>query len=631
MEKNNERAMNRTKRNMRTRRNLSRIKDYAPQGVVAFLVLTALMLLLFLLLKLPAIGKLIKNIFRALAPAIAGFIFAFIMSPLVRFLETKLMKFATRKRTDEELDSEWMRKTRRRVRRISILITLLVVLSVITLLLITIIPELAKSVEALALNLAGYLEQLKNTIDEYLLSNPRVAEVLSPITDKFSDTKKIAEIITKHMNIDMAGDATKFVLSSTWTVVRVLYIWLVGTIVSVYLLSSKEYYIGLCKKLFFAILPKRTSKNAIQTLHKANIIYSAAILGKMLDSLIIGILCFIGTTILGIWFDAIGQYKVLVSVIVGVTNVIPFFGPFLGGIPCAILIFSIKPLHGLVFALFVVALQQFDGNILDPHIVGKKVGLRPLYVLCACMLGGGLFGIPGLILATPTCALVYYLTKSYLEVRLESKNLPTETREYVTHPSAVIANHAMSVDLVTERLVAESDALDAQQEAAVAAEESAAAVTGGKRRKRHHRTGATRTFLQGTGLLDADDDNGDLDLSAYNDLESGVDREKRLEREWLMSGGEEDLNDNGISDELEREHEALRKPKRTTVRGLIRRMVEEAEEDWDEHGNKPLPGSARKKEDSEAEEQSGDASEAAPETEEKQPETTSETASDSEE
>ena len=631
MEKNNERAMNRTKRNMRTRRNLSRIKDYAPQGVVAFMVLTALMLLLFLLLKLPAIGKLIKNIFRALAPAIAGFIFAFIMSPLVRFVETRLMKFATRNRKDEPIDSEWMAKTRKRVRRFSILITLLVVLSIITLLLITIIPELAKSVEALALNLAGYLEQLKNTIDEYLLSNPRVAEVLSPITDKFSDTKKIAEIITKHMNIDMAGDATKFVLSSTWTVVRVLYIWLVGTIVSVYLLSSKEYYIGLCKKLFFAILPKRTSKNAIQTLHKANIIYSAAILGKMLDSLIIGILCFIGTTILGIWFDAIGQYKVLVSVIVGVTNVIPFFGPFLGGIPCAILIFSIQPLHGLVFALFVVALQQFDGNILDPHIVGKKVGLRPLYVLCACMLGGGLFGIPGLILATPTCALVYYLTKSYLEVRLESKNLPTETREYVTHPSAVIANHAMSVDLVTERLVAESDALDAQQEAAVAAAESAAVVTGGKRRKRHHRTGATRTFLQGTGLLDSEDDNGEIDLSAYSDLESGVDREKRLEREWLMSGGEEDLNDNGIADELEREHEATRRPKRTTVRGLIRRMVEEAEEDWDEHGNRPLPGSARKQEDSEAEEQSGDASEAVPETEEKQPETTSETASDSEE
>ena len=597
MEKNNERAMNRTKRNMRTRRNLSRIKDYAPQGVVAFLVLAALLFLLFILLKLPAIGGFIKKVFKALAPAIAGFIFAFIMSPLVRFVETRIIRFAKRKHPDEPEDSEWTKKLRKRARTLGILITLVFVLSILALLLIMIIPELAKSVEALAVNLAGYLQQLKETIDSYLLSNPRVAEVLEPITEKFSDTNKIANTIMKYLNRDMAGDATRFVLSSTWTIVRILYIWLVGTIVSVYLLASKEYYIGLCKKLFFAILPKRTSKNAIQTLHKANIIYSAAILGKLVDSLIIGILCFIGTTIMGYWFDAIGQYKVLVSVIVGVTNVIPFFGPFLGGIPCALLIFSIKPAEGLIFALFVVALQQFDGNYLDPHIVGKKVGLRPLYVLCACMLCGGLFGIPGLILATPTCALVYYLTKSYLEVRLESKNLPTETRDYVTHPSAVIANHAMSVDLVTERLVAESDALDAQQEAAVAAAESAAAVTGGKRRKRHHRSGATRTFLQGTGMLDDDgfeESEEDIDLSAYNDLESGVVREKRLEREWLMSGGEEDLNDNGIADERERAHEALAKPKRTTVRGLIRRMIEEAEEDWDEHGNKPLPGSSRK-------------------------------------
>ena len=591
MEKNNERAMNRTKRNMRTKRNLSRIKDYAPQGIVAFMVLAALMLLLFLLLNLLAIGHFIKAVTKALAPAIAGFIFAFIMSPLVRFLESKIIKLACSGKKDLSEDSKWMIKLRKRARRISILITLVSLLTVITLLLVAIIPELAKSVKDLALNLADYLKQLKELIDSYLLRNPRVAEVFNPIVQKFSNTDKIAETITKYFNINMAGDATKFVLSSTWTVVRILYIWLVGTIVSVYLLASKEYYIGLCKKLFFAILPKRTSKNAIQTLHKANIIYSAAILGKLVDSMIIGMLCFIGTAIMGIWFPAIGEYKVLVSVIVGVTNVIPFFGPFLGGIPCAILIFSIQPLQGLLFALFIVALQQFDGNYLDPHIVGKKVGLRPLYVLCACMLCGGLFGIPGLIVATPTCALIYYLTKSYLEVRLESKNLPTETNEYMTHPSAVIANRAMSVDMVTERLVAESDALDAQQERAVEAEESAAAAVG-KRKRRRHRSGGMRSFLDGESVLDSNE-NTDLDLSAYDDLESGVDRERRLEREWLMSGGEEDLNDNGIADELERAHEAEGRPRRPGVRGLIKRMIEEAEEDWDEHGNRPLPGSRR--------------------------------------
>ncbi|MBR6019318.1 MAG: AI-2E family transporter [Lachnospiraceae bacterium] len=595
MEKNNERAMNRTKRNMRTKRNLSRIKDYAPQGVVAFLVLAALMLLLFCLLNLSIFGNFIKSVFRALGPAVAGFIFAFIMSPLVRFIETKLVAFAISRNREKENNEEWMAKIRKRARRISILLTLVTLLSIITLLLVAIIPELAKSLKDLALNLAKYLEQLQGTIDSYLLRNPRVAEVFDPVVKKFSDSEKLADTITKYFNIDMAGDTAKFVFKSTWTVVRILYIWLVGTIVSVYLLASKEYYIGLCKKLFFAILPKRTSKNAIQTLHKANIIYSAAILGKLVDSLIIGMLCFIGTLIMGIWFPAIGRYKVLVSVIVGVTNVIPFFGPFLGGIPCSLLIFSIKPLEGLVFALFVVALQQFDGNFLDPHIVGKKVGLRPLYVLCACMLCGGLFGIPGLIVATPTCALVYYLVKSYLEVRLESKNLPTETKEYVTHPSAVIANRAMSVDVLTERLVAESDALDAEQAQELAKMESAAALaaaTGSKRKRRRHRSGTSTLFSERENDMEETDE---LDLSAYDDLESGVAREKRLQREWLMSSGEEDVNENGIADELERAHEAEGRKKPSLARTLIRRMIDEAEEDWDELGNRPLPGSKRRK------------------------------------
>ncbi len=566
MEKNNERAMNRTKRNMRTKRNLSRVKDYAPQGVVAFLVLAALLLFFFILLKLPLLGRFIKNVTRALAPAIAGFIFAFIMSPMVRFFETKMIRFSCNRKNAKTEDEEWITKVRRRSRRWSILITLVILLSIISLLLVTIIPELAKSLKNLAVNLADYLRQLKDIIDTYLKHNPRVADALNPVITRFSDTDKLAASITKYIDLKMAGGSIKFIANSAGAVVRILYIWLVGTIVAVYLLASKEYYIGLSKKLFFAILPKRTSKNAIQTLHKANIIYSAAILGKLVDSIIIGMICFIGTSILGFWFPAISEYKVLVSVIVGVTNVIPFFGPFLGGIPCSILILAMRPLDGLIFALFIVALQQFDGNFLDPHIVGK--------------------------LATPTCALVYYLTKSYLEVRLESKNLPTETKEYVTNPSAVIANRSLSVDLVTERLVAESDALDAAQAKAVAEEEAAIAVPGVKRHRRRHRSGAVTSFLDGESVL-TDDGSQDLDLSAYDDLESGVAREKRLEREWLMSGGEEDLNDNGISDELEREHEVKAARGKHIKKSIFRRMIEEAEEDWDEHGNKPLPGSKR--------------------------------------
>ncbi len=606
MEKNNERAMNRTKRNMRTKRNLIRIKDYAPQGVVAFCVLAALLILFFVLLKLPLLGKFIKNVTRALAPAIAGFIFAFIMSPLVRMLETRMVRFSCSRKAAAPEDEVWMTKVRKRARRWSILITLTVLLAVITLLLVAIIPELVKSLKDLAVNMADYLRQLQDIINTYLKHNPRVANLLNPLVEKFSNTDEVARRITKFLNLEMAGNTVSFVWASARTIVRILYVWLVGTIVSVYLLASKEYYIGLCKKLFFAVFPKRTSKNAIQTLHKANIIYSAAILGKLVDSMIIGLLCFIGTSILGIWFKAIGEYKVLVSVIVGVTNVIPFFGPFLGGIPCAILIFAMRPLDGLIFGLFIVALQQFDGNFLDPHIVGKKVGLRPLYVLCACMLGGGLFGIPGLIVATPTCALVYYLTKSYLEVRLESKNLPTETSEYVTHPSAVIANRALSVDLVTERLVAESDALDAAQAEEIAKAEASEQSGAVRRRRRRHRSGGLASYLNGESVMD-EEGSDELDLSAYDDLESGVEREKRLEREWLMSGGEEDLNDNGIADERERIHEERSAGAKNAKKSIFRRMIEEAEEDWDELGNRPLPGSSAKTEEPSGESEMPDA------------------------
>ena len=607
MEKSNVRAMNRTKRNMRTRRNLSRIKDYMPQAVAAFLVLAAILLLLFILLKLPVIGSLIASIVRALAPALAGFIFAFIMSPMVRFLETRLMRLHSKHATEGE-ESEKTARVRKRARYLSIVITLVFVLAVIAFLLVTIIPELAKSLKNLLLNLADYLRQLWDYIDHYLDRNPRVADIIGPLRDKLSDTENIAKKVQEHLSFNTASVTFTFAWNSARMIVRILYVWLVGTIVAVYLLASKEYYIGLCKKLFFAILPKRTSKNAIQTLHKANIIYSAAILGKLLDSIIIGLICFIGTSILGIWFSAIGEYKVLVSVVVGVTNVIPFFGPFLGGIPCAILIVSMNPLHGLVFALFIVALQQFDGNFLDPHIVGKKVGLRPLYVLCACMLCGGLFGIPGLIVATPTCALVYYLVKSYLEVRLESKNLPTETSDYVMNPSAVIANRSMSVDLLTERLVAESDALDAAQAEEIEKEIADSEEGAAKRRRRRHRSGRVGDLLEPKSVMDSAE-GSDLDLSAYDDLESGVARERRLEMAWLMSGGEEDANDNGIADDFERAHleEKVPEPeppkKKVGFGGIVRRMIEEAEEDWNEHGNKPLPGS---KKESEGEEKPAD-------------------------
>ncbi len=580
MEEKNERAMLRTKRNMKTKRHLNRAKDYFPQALMSFAVLAAVLILYYLLKKLPVIGGALKSITKALSPALCGFVFAFIMSPIVGWLENKLLLLRCKSKSAHPEDEEWLMKSRRRMRALSIIITLIFTLSMITVILITVIPEFVDSVSGLIPNINDYVQQIQDYIDSFLARNPRLDATVSQYSAKIS--KAFGDWVTSHLT-DFTSKATDAVTDSVKFIVRLLYNWLIGTIVSVYLLMSKEYYIGLCKKILFSILPKKTSKNTIQTLHRANQIYTAAIFGKIVDSLIIGMLCFIGSTILGIFFPEIGSYSILLSVLVGVTNVIPFFGPFLGGVPCCLLLFCLNPICGLVFAAFLVVLQQFDCNYLDPHIVGKKVGLRPLYVLCACMLGSGLFGVAGLIVATPTCALIYYLMKSALEVRLESKNLPKETKEYIISPGAVIANKSMSEDTLTERLVAESYILDEADEAEEEDDSPEEEQENRKKRKRKPRNNHPKNEANGEETEKNEDSElfEELDLSAFDDKETARNREQRLEREWLMSTGEPDANENGIADRLE---EKLKDGDENKGRvTLFERMVSEAEEDVKEY------------------------------------------------
>lgn len=157
---------------------------------------------------------------------------------------------------------------------------------------------------------------------------------------------------------------------------------------------------------------------------KSNEIFGGFIIGKLIDSAIIGVLCFIGLSILNM------PYALLVSVIVGVTNVIPFFGPYIGAIPSAVLIMLADPRKGLYFILFILVLQQIDGNIIGPKILGDSTGLSAFWVVFSILLGGGLFGFVGMILGVPTFAVIYYVINMLINHRLEVKKLPTETECY---------------------------------------------------------------------------------------------------------------------------------------------------------------------------------------------------------
>ena len=200
---------------------------------------------------------------------------------------------------------------------------------------------------------------------------------------------------------------------------------IIGAIVSVYVLSHKEEFSGQFKKLAYGFLGIKTGNILIANFRMANFKFSGFIVGKILDSIIIGIICFAGCSIFQF------PYPVLLGLIIGVTNVIPFFGPFFGAIPCALLIFMINPIQCIYFLIFILLLQQFDGNILGPKILGESTGISSFWVIFSITLFGGLWGVPGMIVGVPLFAVMYAIIKTALEKKLSAKELPVETDEYI--------------------------------------------------------------------------------------------------------------------------------------------------------------------------------------------------------
>ena len=223
----------------------------------------------------------------------------------------------------------------------------------------------------------------------------------------------------------MLTTITGGVISGIWGLVSFAMDFLVGIIVSVYMLAMKEQSLARCCKLLYGVCKEAHARWIARAVRRADGIFSGFVRGKLLDSLIIGILCLIGCTILGM------PYAPLVSLIVGVTNVIPFFGPFMGAVPSAFLILLVSPKKCLFFVIFVIVLQQFDGNILGPKILGDATGISSFWVVVAILVGGGFGGVLGMFLGVPVFACLQVLVKYLVDRRLRRRNMPTEAYCYV--------------------------------------------------------------------------------------------------------------------------------------------------------------------------------------------------------
>ncbi len=396
-------------------------KKYLAWGLTAFLTGCALLIFydVFYRDNSGTVQAIFAKLFSVLTPVLYGLGMAYLLAPIVNFLERAILRLRDKL---ERKRGKTIRIHKGWLRAASIFLTWAVVLVLVYLLLSMLVPQLVDSITTLVNNLESYYTTIYDWATGLLSDNPELTDLFNRYyneTIQWLTTKLLPGLQTAVTNF------TGSLVTGVWSVVIFTKNFLIGIIVSVYLLAAKEKSAARCCKLLYGVLPEEQAKFAMRGFRRMDHIFSGFVRGKLLDSLIIGILCFIGCSILKL------PYTPLVSVVVGVTNVIPFFGPFLGAIPCALLILLVSPLKCLYFVIFIFLLQQLDGNVIGPKILGDSTGISSLWVIVAILVGGGFGGVLGMFLGVPIFACLQVLVRWLLNTRLEKRHMPLQAWEYV--------------------------------------------------------------------------------------------------------------------------------------------------------------------------------------------------------
>ena len=358
------------------------------------------------------------KLMSVLSPVIYGLAFSYLLAPIVDFFGRYIERGFPAARASV-------------VRGLSILLAWLCTIAMVYLMFSILVPELVESVKTLAANFESYYKTVYNWVtalveNETLFSDEVLSDqVLSALNDYYD---KLVKWITDTV-IPQAQVAIVAVTGGIWSVIIFLKNLLIGMMISVYLLARKEGFARQSKKLLYAILPELPYRRTLRAVAEADRIFSGFVRGKLLDSLIIGIICFICCSIFKF------PYTPIISVFVGVTNIIPIFGPFLGAIPSAFLILLVNPRQCLYFILFIIALQQFDGNILGPKILGKSTGISSFWVIVAIVVGGGFGGVLGMFLGVPIFACISSLVNWFTNRSLTKKGV-TDDAMFAPAPAA---------------------------------------------------------------------------------------------------------------------------------------------------------------------------------------------------
>lgn len=401
-------------------------KKYLYWGVTAFLVVAASIVFYMALKFLPALQSGLQKLVRILNPFIWGLIFTYLLAPLMRNLEKRWFRPLGKKIREKRKKREMSEAAAERFgRSLSVLVSIIVLLAVLAALVYMILPQLYSSIETIVTNSPTYLENLGNWFDQTLTDFPSVrAFVDERLEDLTANLGNDLFAWVQTNVLPQLGSFVTNVTSGVYSVVRAVYNLVIGIIVSVYLLNSLEHYGAAFKRVLYSIFNIESAEKLLEVVRFADRTFMGFINGKLLDSAIIGLICYIVCAILDM------PYALLVSVIIGITNIIPFFGPLIGAIPSAFIILMVNPLKCLIFIIFIIILQQVDGNFIGPKILGNSVGISGFWVMFSIILGAGLFGFWGMLLGVPVFVVIYTLLNGAMERKLRRSDLPVDVGEY---------------------------------------------------------------------------------------------------------------------------------------------------------------------------------------------------------
>ena len=402
-------------------------KKYLYWGITAFCVIVAAEIFNIVISSDNInFGELVNGFTSALSPLVYGFAIAYLLNPVELFFEKEVfLKICNRRRekNDPSFDygNEVMIKDKKYARVFGVICAMLTLFIVVTGVIGIILPQLISTIQKLINNMQGYVDGVTGWVDEQLANYPDAREWINTALDNVSDT--VIKWLNETIMPQMSGIITTFT-GGVFTVAQVVMNLLIGMVVSVYFLYHKELFAAQLKKALYSVASPKYGNSVVRNLRTVHRTFGGFLSGKIIDSLIIMMLFFIILSIFNF------PYAMLCSVFMGVFNIIPMFGPIIGAVPCALLILLEDPLYCLYFIIVVVIVQQLDGNVIGPKVLGGSTGLSSFWIIFSLLLGQYLFGFVGLIIGIPLFAVIYSIIRTRVGRKLEQKGLPSDSNVY---------------------------------------------------------------------------------------------------------------------------------------------------------------------------------------------------------